>query len=453
MILPPDFALLDSAAKDALILMLIERVNRLEAEVAALRAKLGEPPKTPENSSLPPSAGRKPSGGGGERERQRRLKRMGQARPLHPAPDETREERAAACGACGADVSGVAQAPGESYDRIDIPEIKPHVTRVILHGGACPCCGERFKAKPPSGLEPGSPFGPNLRALAIYLRFQHAIGLDRLKRLMSDVFGLSISEGALVNLLKAAVKPFAAARAKIAETLKAGRVIASDETGMRVGKANNWLWVFQHGGNAVFAVAASRSKSVPEGFLGGHRPEYWISDRYAGQLGFAGRDNQLCLAHLIRDAQYAVDCGDSAFAPGLIGLFARACRIGRRRARLSDATLQSYAHRLDAGLDALMALKPAHPAGDKLQRMVKRYRRHFFVFLQAREVEPTNNGSERALRPAVTYRKVTNGFRTQWGAALYADIRSVLETARRRAIAPLQAIRLTLQGLPIPSAP
>ena len=64
-------------------------------------------------------------------------------------------------------------------------------------------------------------------------------------------------------------------------------------------------------------------------------------------------------------------------------------------------------------------------------------------------IKPTNNGSERALRPCVTFRKIIGGFRTAWGAELYADIRSVLETARRRAIPPLQAIRLTLDARPL----
>ena len=97
-----------------------------------------------------------------------------------------------------------------------------------------------------------------------------------------------------------------------------------------------------------------------------------------------------------------------------------------------------------------MALQPAHEAGVKLQRVVKKIRRHLFVFLTNRDIPATNNGSERALRPCVVFRKITNGFRTEWGARLYADIRSVVETARRRAIGALQAIRLTLAGMPLP---
>jgi len=98
-----------------------------------------------------------------------------------------------------------------------------------------------------------------------------------------------------------------------------------------------------------------------------------------------------------------------------------------------------------------MSLIPADQAGVKLQTIIKKVRRHLFVFVTNRDLTATNNGSERALRPCAVYRKITNGFRSEWGAALYADIRSVVETARRRSVRAIDAIRLTLQGLPIPS--
>jgi transposase len=97
-----------------------------------------------------------------------------------------------------------------------------------------------------------------------------------------------------------------------------------------------------------------------------------------------------------------------------------------------------------------MALTPSHPAGTKLQTVIRKTRRHLFVFVQHRDLSATNNGSERALRPCAVYRKITNGFRSAWGAALYADIRSVVETARRRSIRAIDAIRLTLDDRPLP---
>jgi transposase len=216
---------------------LIAKVANLEAEVARLRAKQGPPPKTPNNSSIPPSQGHKKTT---EFVKNRRKKRThpGAHRPLHPNPTHRRVVLASACGHYGADVSGTPQAPCEVYDRLEIPPIAPEITRVSLHGGVCPCCAKRFKAEAPEGLEPGSPFGPNLRAFVIYLRFTQGVAFERLSRLMKDLFGLDISEGALVNILSAA--RFAAASAAIRGRLLSGRVICSDETGFRVGKRSRF---------------------------------------------------------------------------------------------------------------------------------------------------------------------------------------------------------------------
>jgi transposase len=468
----PEFSSLSSAEKDALIATLLSRLAVLEAEVAALkaenaelraenaalkaqnaalRAKLRRPPKTPGNSSLPPARGHK--AGGGESRKPKGAAHAGAHRPLHPNPTRTREIRAAHCSHCRADVAGVAQDVVHAYDRIEVPEITPDVTRVRLHGGVCPSCTKRFTAAAPAGLEPGSPFGPNLRALVLYLRVAHAISFERLSRLLSDLIGLRISEGALVNLVADSRPAVARQAGLIRARLLEGSILQSDETGVRVGKRNWWNWVFHHGRDCCFLVRPSRGKGVVEAFLGEHRPNFWVSDRLAAQQGWARSEHQVCLAHLLRDAQYAVEAGDTVFAPGLRRLLKRACGMASRRDRLADATLRAYPYQLNAKLDVLLRPTPSHAAGRKLQRVIKRCRHQLFVFFADRAIPPTNNGSEQALRPCVIYRKVTNGFRSEWGAHLYADIRSVLETARRRAVGGLDAIRLTLQGAALPAGP
>lgn len=446
---PLDLQSLDAAAKDALILAQAELIAALTKRIAELEAKLGLPPKTPSNSSLPPSRGQKGSGEASTRPKGKPHK--GSHRALHPAPTRTLEVRSERCRHCAADVSGAAQSAFARYDRIELPEIKPEVTRVVLFGGICPCCAKRFKAAPPQGLEPGSPFGPNLRALLLYLRAAHAISFERLARLASDLLGLAISEGALVNILCGSAEAFAQAAASIRAKLLSASCLQSDETSVRVGTKTWWTWVFHHQDSAAFVIAPSRGKDVVEDFLGTHRPKFWVSDRLAAQMGWATQEHQVCLAHLIRDAQYAIDDGDRLFAPKLQELLRRACAIGRRRAKLADATLRSYLYKLEERLDRLLAVVPAAKAGEKLKRTIKRYRQNLFVFLTNRELPPTNNGSEQALRPCVVFRKVTNCFRSAWAARLYADIRSVLETARRRAVNPLRAIRLTLDGQPLPA--
>lgn len=461
MILPPDLSKLDSAGKDALILALIERLNKLTAQVerleaeastlraenADLRAKLKLPPKTPDNSSIPPSRGQKANEG--EKRKPKGKPHPGVARELHPNPTQVRTFPATHCEHCHTDVSNEEQKPVHTYDRIEIPEIKPDVTRVVLMGGSCPCCDKPFKAKPPAGLEPGSPFGPNLRAFAIYLRMTHAISYERLVRLFSELLGVDISEGALVNMLADSQPAFARQVSRIRADLFAGTILASDETSMRVGKRNWWAWVFHHGDACCFLIHPNRSKVAVSEFLGDYRPDTWISDRYGAQKGWAKRDHQFCLAHLIRDAQYAIDAGDTVFAPLLRDLLKHACAIGRRRPNLSDRTLRRYARKLMADLDALLRKRPSHPEGQAFQATIKECRENLFVFMKDRAVPPTNNGSEQTIRPCVTFRKVTNCFRSEWGAKFYADARSVLESARRRAIGALQAIRLTLSDKPL----
>jgi len=447
-IAPPDLASLDSTTKDALILAQAETIALLTKRIADLEARLGLPPKTPDNSSLPPSTGHKASGEGGAKAKSKA--HAGAHRPLQANPTHKRDVVALSCQHCGADVSATAQKPVLTYDRIEIPKIEPEVTQLTLYGGTCPCCARKFTAAAPAGLEPGSPFGPELRAFVFYLRFTQNIALERLSKLLRDLFGITISEGALVNMFKKSTQAFARQTQAIRARLLSGTALESDETSIRVGKKNNWLWTFHHQQDACFVIAPSRSKTVVEQFLDGHRPDFWVSDRYGAQMGWATKDHQVCLAHLIRDVQYAIDAGDQAFAPKLKELFQDACEIGAKRPELKNATLRSYALKLEKRLTTLLRIVPIGAEGKKLQQAVKQYRPHLFVFVTNRELPSTNNGSERGLRPCAVYRKVTNGFRSGWAARLYADIRSVIETARRRGIGALNAIRLTLAGILLP---
>ena len=159
-----------------------------------------------------------------------------------------------------------------------------------------------------------------------------------------------------------------------------------------------------HGGR--HRIAVTRSAAVPADFLQGETPEVWVSDRYGAQAGH-GQAHQLCLAHLLRDAQYAIDAGDTVFAPGFKRLLKRALAIGGRREALADSTLVQYRRDLDRRLDALLATAPTTRAGRKLRDGMAKCRDKLFVFVTRRDVPPTNNVSERRLRPSVIFRKVT----------------------------------------------
>jgi transposase len=424
---------------------LLAQNKALLARVAELEAKLGAPPKTPDNSSLPPSKGQKTNAPDTASKKKGRKGRAGVTRALCANPDVTHDIYAKKC-ACGAKLAETDQPEVFTYDHVDLPPIKPVTTRINLHKGHCPCCNKRVVAAAPADMPPGSPFGSGIVSLVTYLHACQFVSYNRLVEMLGGLFGLTLSEGAIANMLARAKVPFAARAAEIATVVRNSPIIASDETGARVMGKTFWQWVFSTATAVYHVIAPTRGKCVPTTFLGDAKPDVWLSDRYAGQ-GKLADAHQYCLAHLLREAQYAVDAGDCIFAPAFKAFLKDACAVGRRRPGLADETIKGHARRLKRELNRVLELEPRQADGRHLRdAMSVGARDKLLVFLTRRDIEPTNNESERALRPSVIFRKVTNGFRSVWGAEVYADICSVVATGKRKGQSALAAIRDALSG-------
>jgi transposase len=447
---PEEIDSLDAKTLKGLVLSLLARIDELVVlnktlveRIAELEGRAGKPPKTPTNSSVPPSRGQKANVADVSGMKKGRKVRPGVARELCPNPDVIRDIFAERCD-CGGKVPPSGQVLAHAYDHVEVPPIKPITTRINLHRGDCSCCGKIVTAKPPVDMPPGSPFGPGIVALVTYLHGCQMVSYSRLAEMLDGLFGLKISEGAIANMLARTAKPFAECAEKIADIVRNSPVIASDETSARVKGKTYWQWTFVAAKAVVHLIAPTRGKVVPKEFLDGARPEVWISDRLAAQCNHADA-HQFCLAHLTRDAQYAADAGDSVFAPGFKAFLKRACDIGRRRSNLADSTIKAYARTLERELDRLLELEPTDTEGRHLRdAIIVDARDKLLVFMKRRDVEPTNNGSERQLRPSVIFRKVTNCFRSEWGAKVYADLCSIVSTGRLHGRSPLAAIRAAL---------
>jgi len=329
------------------------------------------------------------------------------------------------------------------YDKIDLPQVAPVVTRVERFAGRCRSCGRTTLA--PEGLEPGTPFSIGIVALAMYLRFVHAISYQRLSRLLLELFGLAISEGALDAAFRRGKLPVDAEVASILARLRRARVVCSDETSVRINGRTCWNWVFHNSEVAIHVIRRSRGAGVVAEVLDGHRPALWVSDLYGAQQGHAEKW-QICLAHQSRDCTCAIEAGDAVFAPRIKALLLRGVVLARRHRNLAPSTRREYRWRPECTLDAVMALAPTHRDGQRLRRRYGKLRSHLFTFLDHAELPADNNSSERELRPTATCRKVTGGFRSDWGADLFAGVRSVIGTAARRGVGAYQSIQQTLRG-------
>ncbi len=157
----PDLSRMTPEEKDALILALLKRIEDLQA-------RLGPPPKTPDNSSLPPSRGQKRNRPPRQKKPRKTRDGLGTTRRLAEAPDRIVDRHAEACAHCGTAIPAAAQSLRHAYDHIDLPPMRPVVTRVRLFGSRCPCCRRRARGAPPEATPPGSPFGDTILTMLAY---------------------------------------------------------------------------------------------------------------------------------------------------------------------------------------------------------------------------------------------------------------------------------------------
>jgi transposase len=441
----PDLKQLTEEAKEALIVELWEKIQKLEKQLEK------KPKKTSRNSSLPPARGFKADVKNAEkmidRQRTGSIGREGGGRQLSEAPDQIIKATVKSCAECGKESTASMQILMERYDKIDIPPIKPIVTRVERYGCKCEGCGKQQIANVPVGMEAGSPFGDRIAALVTTMRYSHGISYNRMQQMMSEVFGLEISEGAIASLLMRVQGQLENEVENILKGVRSARLICSDETSARVNGKNEWEWVFQNDQVCFHIIRPSRGGDVIKEVMAEHQPEVWVSDLYSSQKTHPAREWQVCLAHQLRDCQYGVEAGDEIFSGCMKKLLLRAFVLRRRWSDLAETTRYQYRCRLYRDLETILNLSPIQEDGVRLQNRYRDLRENLFLFLDDPTIPPTNNASEQALRWSVIFRKITNGFRSDWGRDLFAMVRSIVNTGKRHGLSTFESILAGLNPL------
>jgi transposase len=422
----------------AIIRLLLARIVDLESRIGQLER--GQ--KTPQNSSLPPST-QHPHAKPPSRKGKSRKKRGGQPghakheRPLLPTEqcDEVHPLKPEECRRCGEKLSGTDPEPLR-HQVWELPEIKPHVTEYQQHRLECAHCGATTCAELPAGVPQGQS-GPRLMAFTALLMAFYRQSKRRTAEFLGTLLGQPCCPALTVkiqNQVTAALRPSYEA---LAAELPMQEQLSIDETPTKEENGKAWLWTFVAQTFTVFAVRATREATALGVFLGEKFHGIVNCDR-AKMYWHLGR-LQWCWAHLKRDFQALIDSDDPQVKRLGHDLMRPTRKLFAAWARYRDGTLTRAGMKrlmkpIREEIEALL-LRGAFSGNGRLVGMCNElydHRQWLWTFLDHENVEITNNASERALRHAVIWRKLSFGTQSASGSRFVETMLTVIETCRQQ---------------------
>jgi transposase len=433
---------------------LIDLILVLQAEVEAQRLKVEKNNKPPTNSSNSSNSSQPPSKDWkgnlpAKRKRRRHGPPLGHAkheREFIAKPDHIVEVKPQVCEHCQTDLRQERHALMEVNQITELPLAQAEVIEVRQYEALCPHCGLEQVGQPPIGLEMNRTFGARLESTVVYYRQEQHLSYQRTLAALQNLHGMEISQGGIDQIMQRAGREAMKQVGTIQAEIQQSAVVYCDETGSRVEGQNWWQWVFSSARAVLHIMRFNRSVDVIRDVMDGHQVEVWVSDCLPAQLMAPARARQLCLAHQLRNLQALIDHYPKyAWPRTMQELFRSAIHLHHQRDQLAPPHFQRQVRKLDRCCDQLLKRT--------LRRRYQKYREALFVFLHRTDVEPTNNLSERNLRPSVIHRKIIGCFRSGWGARTYAALASVIDTAALNGTPPFQAI-LNLfapPALPLPA--
>jgi transposase len=358
------------------------------------------------------------------------------------AATEQQDHVFAACPDCGTTLMG-----GWVQRTREVLELPQTPLRVIEHryiARMCPTCN-RCKLPPPdlAGVVMGQQrLGVGLVSLIAWLRATNRLPLKGIQALLATLYGLQLSEGAIVSVLHRVAKAGAPAVAAIVEEVRASSPVQGDETGWRENGKNGYVWSFSTPSACVFTRGSRQGVEVDR-VLGEAFEGVLVSDFYAGYDHYEG-PHQRCWVHLLRDDHdlarlYPDDPVRQAWSAEL-----RACYEAARALATPDPQLREHAYRQLTARLLQLAQRHVDDATAVVRRLCKRiirYEAELFTFVRDPTVPADNNGAERRLRPLVTQRKISGGTRSGVGTTTAMTLATLFETWRLKGLPPLPTCR------------
>lgn len=369
--------------------------------------------------------------------------------PAHrPVPDHVDAEvdvPLGSCPHCGGDVDE--HGTDEQYV-VDIPPVKPRVTKYVNHHGCCKQCGRRVDSRHPDQTSTAKGaaavvLGPQVLAVSIDLKERVGVPYRKVVQVLMLCFHFPVSAGALARAGRRIAKHCEPTYEALILYLRQSAVVHADETGWYIANAPKkaWLWVFATPeGVTIYAIRLSRGGDVPSAILGEAFDGTLVVDGWAVYPSL-GCPLAQCNAHLLRRCAEMLEAqrGEAAVFPQQVKAFLQqAIQLGRARELALELWGERFWRRAVSDTEQQFTdlLEPAQsdPANRRLRKHLKAHQSEVLVFLHDPAVTPTNSLAEREIRPAVIMRKVSAGNRTEAGAHTHEVLASITRTAERRGV-------------------
>ena len=424
-----------------LLLKLLARIEKLEEQLALNSRNSSKPPSSDGLKKTRVNKKKK-----SKRKRGGQLGHKGSSRKLLSIEevDKIQECKPKQCEHCQHSLVGSDIQP-QRHQVAEIPILKPEITEYRLHSLTCPNCSQTTKGKLPEDVT-WSAFGPRTEAFVALLAGSYFISRRAIQSLMKGFFGLEMSLGTVSRLEKQASKALQIPVKEVAQAIKKTDACNIDETGFRENKKKSWLWTATTSSISIFRIAYSRGTKVVKEILGEDYCGIVHSDRWSAYKYFDDEQRQLCWAHLIREfRKWELRGGQSKIIGEKLliyttSLFGQWYHI--RDGTLSRGLFKYRMKKLQKEFEYLLTLasKCGHQKTMSTAKELLRHKIALWTFIYIEGVEPTNNAAERALRPAVIWRKRSFGADSESGSRFVERILTTVYTLKLQKRDPLEFV-------------
>jgi transposase len=315
----------------------------------------------------------------------------------------------------------------------DIPEPQPiEVTEYLINHYRCSCCGNEIVAN--SKIPEQSRFGENTLAHVTLLKFEDRLPLKKVCSTLSRQFGLDICSATVLDITRRVSDRLQTYYNRIKYSLRISKSVNVDETGIRVGGLNFYIWTFTTKKHTLYVIRKSRGKKVIEEVLG---------KNYKGVIGCDGwtsypsytNNIQRCWAHLLREARYLADQYDTAKSLNL-GLK----NIFKKAKSKKPPNKDNLIFEMEQWIEYAKCYKELRKFAIKIKNGIE----HWFTFIGKGYVEPTNNRAERALRELIVQRKIMGTLRNKKGTTIMERITTCIATWKQKELNPFNELKAHL---------